>query len=59
MDMKQIFAPSGDGAEDFEDAAGQVQAQAATLDDILDEIDAVLEVNAQTFVQSFVQKGGQ
>jgi prokaryotic ubiquitin-like protein Pup len=28
-------------------------------DDILDEIDAVLESNAEEFVKGFVQKGGQ
>lgn len=31
----------------------------AELDDLLDEIDAVLEVNAEEFVKSYVQKGGQ
>ena len=29
------------------------------VDSILDEIDGVLEVNAEEFVRSFVQKGGQ
>ncbi|MFM1918169.1 MAG: Prokaryotic ubiquitin-like protein Pup [Actinomycetota bacterium] len=29
------------------------------IEDILDEIDAVLEENAEDFVKSFVQKGGQ
>lgn len=29
------------------------------VDAILDEIDAVLEENAEDFVRSFVQKGGQ
>lgn len=29
------------------------------LDDLLDEIDEVLETNAQEFVKSYVQKGGQ
>lgn len=31
----------------------------ADVDAILDEIDDVLEVNAEDFVKSFVQKGGQ
>lgn len=31
----------------------------ADVDAILDEIDEVLEVNAEDFVKSFVQKGGQ
>lgn len=29
------------------------------FDDVLDEIDSVLERNAEEFVRSFVQKGGQ
>ena len=29
------------------------------IDSFLDEIDDVLEVNAEEFVRSFVQKGGQ
>ena len=29
------------------------------IDDILDEIDGVLESNAEEFVRGFVQKGGQ
>ncbi len=47
--------------------AGQEQTQANTapivdtsgVDDLLDEIDSVLEVNAEEFVKGFVQKGGQ
>ena len=31
----------------------------AELDDLLDEIDDVLETNAEEFVRSYVQKGGQ
>lgn len=34
-------------------------AQTDGLDDILDEIDEVLETNAEEFVKSYVQKGGQ
>ena len=33
--------------------------QSAGVDDLLDEIDSVLESNAETFVRGFVQKGGQ
>ena len=29
------------------------------LDDLLDDIDEVLETNAEDFVKSYVQKGGQ
>jgi ubiquitin-like protein Pup len=31
----------------------------AELDDLLDEIDEVLEENAEDFVRSYVQKGGE
>ena len=41
-------------------AAGeQGQRIKAELDDLLDEIDEVLETNAEDFVRSFVQKGGE
>ena len=31
----------------------------AELDDLLDEIDEVLETNAEEFVKNYVQKGGE
>ena len=31
----------------------------AEMDDILDEIDDVLETNAEDFVKSYIQKGGE
>jgi len=31
----------------------------AELDDLLDEIDGVLEENAEEFVRNYVQKGGE
>ena len=34
-------------------------ANTADLDSLLDEIDSVLETNAEEFVKGFVQKGGQ
>ncbi len=40
-------------------AAGQDQVQVGGVDDILDEIDGLLENNADEFVKSYVQKGGQ
>jgi ubiquitin-like protein Pup len=55
---------SSDGsAEDEQAPAATVQPAStdldADVDAILDEIDSVLEVNAEDFVKSFVQKGGQ
>ncbi|CAN5559773.1 hypothetical protein BH23ACT6_BH23ACT6_17360 [soil metagenome] len=40
-------------------AAGAATAKDEETDALLDEIDSVLETNAQDFVHSFVQKGGQ
>lgn len=40
-------------------ATGQGEKLKAELDDLLDEIDDVLESNAEDFVKSYVQKGGQ
>lgn len=40
-------------------APSAAAAQTSDLDSLLDEIDDVLEVNAEEFVQGFVQKGGQ
>ena len=31
----------------------------AELDDLLDEIDSVLEENAEEFVRNYIQKGGE
>lgn len=39
--------------------AAQAQARDAAVDALLDEIDGVLETNAESFVRGFVQKGGQ
>lgn len=52
-----------EGARTSEEAVtvNAVAPQAGTeeIDDLLGEIDAVLEANAEDFVQGFVQKGGQ
>lgn len=40
-------------------APGQAQVSGDDVDAILDEIDDVLETNAEEFVKGFVQKGGQ
>lgn len=40
-------------------AAAQTHAATEETDDLLDEIDGVLESNAEEFVRGFVQKGGQ
>jgi len=47
---------SVDDAPQSSEAGEKLKAE---LDDLLDEIDEVLETNAEDFVRSFVQKGGQ
>ncbi len=54
--------PSERPTESVEDAPASVDNSGklkAELDDLLDEIDEVLETNAEDFVRSFVQKGGE
>jgi ubiquitin-like protein Pup len=51
-----------DDAAEPDDApvpAAAPQAQDDEVDALLDEIDEVLESNAESFVRGFVQKGGQ
>ena len=55
----QIFAGGPTPEDDVTEAAGQIQARTSSIDPLLDEIDSVLETNAEAFVQGFVQKGGQ
>lgn len=60
MSSTQIFGGSGPDNDDLDQALpGGGQVQVNPLDSILDEIDTVLEQNAESFVQGFVQKGGQ
>ena len=44
--------------EEIEPAATGEELK-AELDDLLDEIDGVLEPNAEEFVKNYVQKGGE
>jgi ubiquitin-like protein Pup len=65
QEQKKIQKKGGGAADEGEADAGQVttSSKAAELkgemDDILDEIDSVLEENAEEFVKSYVQKGGE
>jgi ubiquitin-like protein Pup len=55
----------GGGDQQPEADAGQTKTSAKgeklkeEMDDILDEIDSVLEENAEEFIKSYVQKGGE
>jgi ubiquitin-like protein Pup len=64
--MAQEQTKGGGGGGDDDDfgdvtAAGQERRVKLTeeTDDLLDEIDDVLEENAEDFVRAYVQKGGQ
>lgn len=48
-DVEESAAPQAKQTEQVDDG----------FDDLLDEIDGVLETDAEDFVRSFVQKGGQ
>ena len=58
--MSQIQQNAG-GPGESGDEAGQVvkAADTSAADSLLDEIDDILETNAEEFVKSYVQKGGQ
>ena len=45
--------------EEVPAASEKGEALKAELDDLLDEIDEVLEANAEDFVRGYVQKGGE
>ncbi len=59
----QKSKPTQDTQEHVDTAADAVTETGdkikADIDDLLDEIDGILETNAEDFVKSYVQKGGQ
>ena len=60
--QEQFQRDKSDGGADApvdppEAVQGQINTQ--NVDSILDEINGVLETNAEEFVRNFVQKGGQ
>ena len=59
-EQKQRHTSRSDGSqvEDIEPTAAGEDLK-AELDDLLDEIDGVLETNAEEFVKNYVQKGGE
>jgi ubiquitin-like protein Pup len=69
MSKQEQIQPSSSKTEEVKsdgDAKGlsperqaAVDAQVGITDDLLDEMDGVLETNAQEFVDNYVQKGGE
>jgi prokaryotic ubiquitin-like protein Pup len=61
-EQKRKPAPQRQDKEEVTEAPGTSEKGEkikAELDDLLDEIDEVLESNAEDFVKSYVQKGGE
>jgi ubiquitin-like protein Pup len=60
-ELKKKAAPARRDEEVEETPASTAQGEKikAELDDLLDEIDEVLETNAEDFVKSYIQKGGE
>jgi len=60
---KKVTKGGGEGEEASAGDAGQVTKKGEEIkediDELLDEIDSVLEENAEEFIRSYVQKGGE
>jgi ubiquitin-like protein Pup len=56
---QQTTERADEAVEDVPAASATGEKLKAELDDLLDEIDEVLEDNAEEFVRNYVQKGGQ
>ncbi len=63
QEQKRTPRKGGGGAQEADAGQAQVAAKGEKLkeemDEILDEIDSVLEENAEEFIKSYVQKGGE
>lgn len=57
--QKQTTSRTDDEVVEASASTAQGDKLRAELDDLLDEIDGVLETNAEDFVKSYVQKGGE
>ncbi len=58
-DQKRKPKPKQDEAAAEATEAKATEEKTEEVDDLLDEIDSVLEANAEEFVRSYVQKGGE
>jgi prokaryotic ubiquitin-like protein Pup len=57
--MSQVHKQKGKQDEPEIDDIETPEKEEFNIDDILDEIDDVLEENAEEFVRSYIQKGGE
>lgn len=59
LHRNQGGGPAGDDSDLNGPETASVHINTAGVDDLLDEIDELLEEDAEEFVRSYVQKGGQ
>ena len=59
LKKKQAPERTDEAVEEVPASSAAGEKLKAELDDLLDEIDDVLETNAEEFVKSYVQKGGE
>lgn len=58
--MEQISGNKSKNLDNLDDVeVAFVKPNTKSIDSVLDEIDSVLEKNAEEFVKGFIQKGGQ
>ncbi len=57
--QRRTERPPEQEVDDVEVPAGQGEKLKEDIDDLLDEIDSVLEENAEEFVRNYIQKGGE
>lgn len=63
--QKQVSKPTQDKTEQTgeitvsEESKQRAADLRSELDDLLDDIDSVLEENAETFIKHYVQRGGE
>jgi len=58
--MEQIRGSNSNNFDNLDDVdVTFTKPNTKSIDSVLDEIDAVLEKNAEEFVKGFIQKGGQ
>ena len=58
--MEQIRGSNSNNLDSHDDVdVTFTKPNTKSIDSVLDEIDAVLEKNAEEFVKGFIQKGGQ
>ncbi|HVR33739.1 MAG TPA: ubiquitin-like protein Pup [Acidimicrobiia bacterium] len=58
-DREQSKRRTDDEVEEVDETLEVAESEVADIDELLDEIDSVLEENAEEFVKNYVQKGGQ